>query len=718
LGKNQLDQSVSALHYIFISFLTLRMPNALKLSLFRKSVVLGYFLFCCFPGISQQGDYYLTHHTPPAELIDNINFDILQDVNGLMWVANRKGVAQYDGVNWRLLPAPAAIFSLALDSASNTLYAGGRNLIGKVAFNDLNQQIFTPIRQDPLLDDIITVHNNGLEVLFLSENNLYALDKVSDSVVVIPREIDQVFTGIFEYQGQILITTEGPEILKYQAGKFTNFVLQADDTLSKIMEIVWIEAFDKTTSLIIDAGGGVYLSKDGILEMIVLKEEDQDYLTSSLPLEAKWVTDSLVAISTLSGGVVFFDPTENEIEEIVNYHTGLPDNQIYTIAVDFDQGIWVAHDYGFTRIAPLMPFRSYGNFPGLEGNILSVARFNDQIYVGTNLGVFYLEEVKDFKETEFYIRTSSSKANEKKDEDSRDSASKKTSKTSKEDDTEKADDPKKAKKKKKKKGVFNFLRKKNKNVDEPSDPDQTAEEQTSGIEQEQDVPLDEKEKKGFFNRLFGGRKDLIVLQDDWEKRYRRELLSIRYMFKKIESIPAKTDLLIPHEAFLLSSGLSGIYEIKENQTTLISDEPIRYTFFSEKNNILFASTYQNTILTFDYLNGTWRERDLLEGLEDIVFQITEKENSIWLCSADSLYRIEIENQELIDVDVFEINNPYFEETYAVSSANRLYFVNSSGYYYYDSDQRTILEDEVLKNNWGVPERFFCWKCRKHMDLQW
>jgi hypothetical protein len=84
----------------------------------------------------------------------------------------------------------------------------------------------------------------------------------------------------------------------------------------------------------------------------------------------------------------------------------------------------------------------------------------------------------------------------------------------------------------------------------------------------------------------------------------------------------------------------------------------------------------------------------------------EKDKSVWLVSADSLYRIQLESEELVDVDVFHINNTYFEETYAVNNDGSLFFVNSSGYYYYEPNQRNILEAEGLKEAWGQAERLF------------
>lgn len=184
------------------------------------------------------------------------------------------------------------------------------------------------------------------------------------------------------------------------------------------------------------------------------------------------------------------------------------------------------------------------------------------------------------------------------------------------------------------------------------------------------------------------------------------MLSVRYIFKKIEGIPAKTDLMLSLNDLVIAGSLSGIYEIRDGSSKVISEIPVRHLHYSDKNDLLFASTYENEILTYKKTQNGWQESNLLEGLEDVVFQIAEFGKDIWLCGADSIYRIELENGELIDVDVFKINNPYFERTYAVPHDGRMIFVKSSGYSYYDPENREIVEDIEMKDQYGTPDQIF------------
>jgi len=150
------------------------------------------------------------------------------------------------------------------------------------------------------------------------------------------------------------------------------------------------------------SGGRLFLANTtGLKEINV---EDKDFLIHNIPIAATWLTDELVAIGTLRGGVIFINPQTGVTQEVTNFYTGLPDNEIYALMVDRNQGLWVAHDYGFTRVAPFLPFSSFSHYPGLEGSLLCAKTFQGRTYVGTTLGLFML--VKQDVVEEIFINPS------------------------------------------------------------------------------------------------------------------------------------------------------------------------------------------------------------------------------------------------------------------------------------------------------------------------
>ena len=56
---------------------------------------------------------------------------------------------------------------------------------------------------------------------------------------------------------------------------------------------------------------------------------DSVYLKANVIVNASWVTDNMIALGTLRGGVVFIDAESGQTYDIINYYSGLPDNQVY-----------------------------------------------------------------------------------------------------------------------------------------------------------------------------------------------------------------------------------------------------------------------------------------------------------------------------------------------------------------------------------------------------
>ncbi len=79
---------------------------------------------------------------------------------------------------------------------------------------------------------------------------------------------------------------------------------------------------------------------------------DDGYLEDNIVTSAEWINQDLLAVGTLKGGVLFFDIKTNKLNQIVNSHTGLTDNEVLAILRDKDGGLWVAQNNGLDRVSP------------------------------------------------------------------------------------------------------------------------------------------------------------------------------------------------------------------------------------------------------------------------------------------------------------------------------------------------------------------------------
>jgi ligand-binding sensor domain-containing protein len=367
------------------------------LNAFIKTI---YFVVISTAAFAQQGDYFLSHFTPSDERIDYLTFGMAQDAKGVIYFASKNGILEFDGRNWKLVGTSGPVFTITI--SGQDVFLGGLKGFGKITIgpdNTKSNQLLS--ENQPEAKQIFSSLAFKGKVYFANSHAIYVVTPASGAVEsVIKAKPQEEFGGLFEVTGTIYIkSTDG--IQKIEGNKLipSNFPWPNNLTID-------FAATSPTSHLTLLSvpGGRLFLANaDGLKEINVA---DKDFLAHNIPIAANWLTDELVAIGTLRGGIIFINPQTGVTQEMSNFYSGLPDNEVYSMMVDRNQGLWVAHDYGFTRISPFMPFRSFSYYPGLEGNLLCAKTFHGETYVGTTLGLFVL--VKQDVTEEIFISQSGS----------------------------------------------------------------------------------------------------------------------------------------------------------------------------------------------------------------------------------------------------------------------------------------------------------------------
>jgi YXYXY domain-containing protein len=215
-----------------------------------------------------------------------------------------------------------------------------------------------------------------------------------------------------------------------------------------------------------------------------------------------------------------------------------------------------------------------------------------------------------------------------------------------------------------------------------------------------------KKKKRLFKKNKKNKTPVTITRDKtyYKKRVKKKLLSQSYEYQRIDSVDSKVVQLIEYNGKLLIGTLAGIYELEEQKVKKIFNQPIVYMYAPEKSSFLMVSTYDKEVKVLTESNNSWAETGLLDGLDDLVEQIEKGEDGgMWLCGADSIYRLELNSAyTLDDVEVFPINNPHWERIYANPYYGKTYFLNTSGYYYYED--HTIKKDTLIEKKIGLPTK--------------
>lgn len=630
---------------------------------------------------AQEGDYFLTHHRYDDNRYDAVNFDVAQDSNGLIYIANKGGVLRYDGHNWDLVSCNGSVYDVHI-TPQNRVYVAGKTGFGYLQnVTGFSNASYIPIFSKAPVEGIIRIEQRHDSILFLSNKVLYIYKESQNTTTQIQAPDDSDFTNIFILSGKVLLQTQNKTIYTLQHDKLKEAVTACPRN-------AWIlfaadHPSNKNITLIGTDRNELYWIRQGKPSRIYPK--DDGYIEQSELTACSWVSDNLIAIGTLRGGVVFLNATTGMIDKIVNYHTGLPDNEVYALGSDRDKGVWVAHEYGFTRIAPELPFRCFSNFPGIEGNLLAVMPFENTVYVGTSTGMFYLEETKNFQTTLKRVEVKGGPRGKKKEGTE--------NKVSKKIETPPAKTTMEETKTKRK--AFSFLKSKKKKAQEAEAKENEKASETVPAETTAEPA---KKKETFLQRIFSRKPKTIF------ERH-RQLKSIRYTYKPVTGFTGKSSSIRHLKNSLLSGGTGGLFEIKDKSAFRIDNDNTLVFSYDAAQNEIFSFTDSHVFKVFTQEKDQWSVSSSIKIDDDIVHINRTNSQDIWLAGRNAIYLLQ-RNQagQLKVVRTLGISNPFNDDVYSFVHNNKAYFITSHDCFYYEASRNVLLHDREFKKQFGKAER--------------
>lgn len=600
-------------------------------------------LFLSVASYAQTGNYFLSHFSPDEERFNIMCFDIVQDDRGVFYFATQAGILQFDGRNWDIIATVGTIYSIAR-SGDGEIYVAGSEGFGKIVRDEFGMEVYQPLYQQKSAEYIFQIITLPNQIYFLSDRNLFTYSSQTGEIKIHPStEQTGLFVALHEIFGKIYISTEQKGLFEFEPE-------------SERITISSIGIADTTTLIFALKSGDQYLLGTDDNKIYTYKEEqflkeiklqDAVYASAGVIVNATWVNESLIAIGTLRGGVMFVNPVTGKTEEIINYNTGLPDNEVFSIIGDKNQNVWVAHAYGFTRIAPYLPFRSFRYYPGLEGNLLCATTQNENVYVGTSVGLFKLEKEQFYDEITYYV-----------DVPVKTKTKSRTKQAEREVAAVETEDSKKG-------GFFRFLRRKKK-------------EEVAKIPTKSSTSTTK--PKQTFRR---------------EKRSKKILRESYFRYKKVNGVDSKITQLIHWQNKFIAAGLGGAYEVEKQQAVQIIQEPVRFLFASEKFDNLIASTYDDKLHQYRF-DKTWSEAGVIENISVPVNYIFEEDSStLWFCGFDKLFRMNLLDT-VQQVETLSIDKHNFDQPVGICFNKQVFVATSSGFYFYDNNTGSMVEGDTLR----------------------
>lgn len=609
---------------------------------------------CAFQSWAQSGSYFLTHHSPSEENFDNVCFDMVQDDHGIMYFAVKAGILEFDGLEWDLIPGAGAIYGL-VRNASGDIYWVGAKGFGRLGHDEKGFKELANL-SDSLVTNVFQALVVGDAVYFLSESTIFDYREGEDKAgVVLSGNIQNVFTGMFELFGKLYVQTERNTTFRVENNKLVHVNLNFSGNVlfhSRVADRYVLGTSDNR----------IYIcGKDLAVKQVVIN--DQPYADTHVVVGGTWVNEALLALGTLRGGVMLVDPETGERNQIVDYSTGLPDNEVFSLMADANQNIWVAHEYGFTQISPGLPFRSFSYYDGLEGNMLCAYSYGSEVYVGTSLGLYKLDKDEIFDEIVSYVEVDVGVRN----------ASGRTDQEALASENAKSEAQENAPSRKR--GFFNFLRRSREKT--------RREEKTKGRDNTDADPPDASEVRR-------------------EKHIDRVLRSSQHIYKRVSGIDSKVTHIVEMDGKLVAAGLEGVFAIKGLEAIPIMHSPTRYVYASAPQQTIIALTYSDEVwfLQFD---GEWHLRNLINNLGDQIDYVFEGvANEWWLCGLNRIYQLQLTAGGMDNLETIDLLNPNFERTVGLHHGKQTIFVNSGGFFRFHREGKRLEKIDSLPR----PHQYF------------
>ena len=324
---------------------------------------------------------------------ENQNWAISQSDNKFIYVANNKGLLEFNGANWQLYPTPNETIMRSVKVLGDKIYTGFYMDFGFWKKNDFGELVFNSIvkKQDiQMLEDeqIWSILEIDGWVLFKSLERIYLYNLETNEVKIINSEFR--ILKLSKVNGVIYFQESGKGVFKIENGVPK---LISDHQILKDNIIVEIFKKDDKLLFLTQKLGFFYLEGDKLSRWVTPSES---ILKNVTVYSAKLLKNNDYALGTISDGFIYLN-SNGAVNYQITQGSGLNNNTLLSVFEDMDSNIWLGLDNGINCINSNSPFRIYNKKSDFIGTVYSSIVFEENLYLGTNQGLFYRQ--KDSKDS-------------------------------------------------------------------------------------------------------------------------------------------------------------------------------------------------------------------------------------------------------------------------------------------------------------------------------
>jgi signal transduction histidine kinase/ligand-binding sensor domain-containing protein len=363
----------------------------------RKFILVTTIFLCTFSRLGAQGNgeigYPLIRNYSPKEYgADVQNWAIAQDKKGIMYFGNNLGLLEYDGVNWKLykLSNLSTVRSIVVNE-NGKIYVGGVGDFGYFSSNASGKLEFTSLvkylpKEDRNFSDVWNTLAISGKIYFQTIYDIFIWSPDEKKFTILKAK--NSFHLGFKYNNQFYIREWGLGLLK-QNGDSLRLVPGGEKFANERVYVILPFPGEKGTALLVTRTQGLFKYNGQTFSQF--KTEADDYIKNNLIYSPGAVLKKgNIVLGTLNGGVVIIDKNGKLIKTI-DKNSGLPSNTTYSLFQDRSGEIWIATDYGISRLDYNSPVTYFDTRNGLTNGINNIYRYHGTLYLASNSSLFYLD---------------------------------------------------------------------------------------------------------------------------------------------------------------------------------------------------------------------------------------------------------------------------------------------------------------------------------------
>lgn len=310
----------------------------------------------------------------------NQNWMISQSDNQFIYVANNKGLMEFDGSKWRVYESPNNTIIRSVKVVKDLVYTGcyrefglwKRQKDGRLKYTSLSKQIINKISTDEQFWNILDF---GQYIIFQSLNHLFIYDSSKNSFKII--SVNHTISKVFKVGERVFYQAFGEGLFEVVNGEKKKI---SEAHLFKENKIVSI--FQREDYIEIHTQyEGFFRYKNGEIEKVDTELPSLNVYTS------RELSNGNYALGTVSNGVYITNSHYQTLYHI-EQQDGLANNTVLSLYEDNDQNLWLGLDNGISCINLNSSVLVYDDSKGFLGTVYTSVLYKGFLYVGTNQGLF------------------------------------------------------------------------------------------------------------------------------------------------------------------------------------------------------------------------------------------------------------------------------------------------------------------------------------------